>query len=85
MRVVFKHRDWSNAPEGEAVKTTFLGVRKVWFEPEEGLICLLLQSGWVYEHELEREWEYAILNDECDDYDYTAVDFDGKPRGYFRS
>jgi hypothetical protein len=81
--VVFKHKDWKAVEEGQVTKTTFYGVQKVWFDPSEGMISLLLQSGWVYEHLLEREWEYQVLND--DGNKALAVEADGNPRGYFRS
>ncbi len=83
MKVTFAHKDWQSLEEGAVTKTTFFGVQKVWFEPQEGLICLLLQSGWVYEHILERDWSYMVYDD--DDVEYTAIDVDGRPKGYFRS
>jgi hypothetical protein len=83
MIVVFKHKDWQSVEEGEVTKTTFYGVQKVWFDPTEGMISLLLQSGWVYEHLLEREWEYQVLNDDGEK--MLATEVGGNPRGYFRS
>ena len=83
MRVIFTHKDWKSLEEGAVTKTTFYGVQKVWFDPSDGLISLLLQSGYIYEHLLEREWEYLVMDDE-EDSDYLAVTTDGKPIGYFR-
>ena len=83
MIVTLSHKDWKQVEEGGVTKTTFYGVKKVWFDPSEGLMSLLLQSGFVYEHELELSWDYAILPEIEDD--YLAVDADGQPRGYFRS
>jgi hypothetical protein len=83
MIVKFSHKDWETVDEGAVVSTTFYGVQKVWVDPAYDLLSLLLQSGWVYEHELENEWEYAIIPEDGDD--YIAVDTDEQPRGYFRS
>jgi hypothetical protein len=83
MRVTFARKDWKSCEEGEVTKTTFFGVQKVWFDPTEGIISLLLQSGWIYEHELERSWEYTVLDDE--DTEAIATEVSGNPRGYFRS
>ena len=86
MQVIFTHKNWQSLEEGAVTKTSFYGVQKVWFEPAEGLLCMLLQSGYVYEHALERDWEYIVMNDTTDGvYEYTAVDIDGRPKGYFRS
>ena len=84
MIVKFNHKDWASTEEGSVVGTTFYGVRKVWFDSSDGIMSLLLQSGWVYEHELETSWEYAVLPEAEDDI-VSAVEVDGSPRGYFRS
>jgi hypothetical protein len=87
MRVVFSHKDWQSLEEGEVTKTTFYGVQKIWFDPSEGMISLLLQSGWVFEHLLEREWEYQVIPEEGgpEGEKMLATEVGGNPRGYFRS
>jgi hypothetical protein len=84
MKVTFAHKDWKSLEEGAVTKTVFFGVQKIWFDPTEGIISLLLQSGWVYEHELERSWEYSITDNE-EDVSAFATEVSGNPRGYFRS
>jgi hypothetical protein len=83
MIVKFSHKDWQSLEEGAVASTTFYGVQKAWVDPDDGILSLLLQSGWIYEHELERSWEYAIVAEDSDD--YHAVDANEAPRGYFRS
>jgi len=82
MRAIFAHNDWTQLEEGAVTKTTFFGVQKVWFVPGAGLVSLLLQSGGVYEHALEPDWEYSVIDD-TDDIDYLAIDMAGEPKGHF--
>ncbi|MHA2068154.1 MAG: hypothetical protein ACXABY_27650 [Candidatus Thorarchaeota archaeon] len=82
MIVTFEHKDWKKLEEAEVTKTTFYGVQAMTLDPDEGLLALKLQSGWIYEHFVQHGWTYTSMPEDGDD--YVAVTLDGNPRGTFR-